>query len=341
MTQERATGGTARVQRTPRLRRDRPVARMVLRRAGSAVVMLLVVSLVVFFLTQALPGDVVRQILGQSATAEQVARLRGELGLDRPLAQQYLHWLGGLLRGDLGTSLTSGTPVTELIASRAAATAVLVAVTAAILLPAALALGTLAARRPGGVVDHVVSGTVTVVLALPEFVVGVLLVLLLATTVLRVLPPTSVVAGGAHVWDDPRLLVLPVLTLVITAAPYLVESVKTAMRDELTSDHVRWARLSGVPEGRVVLRHALRNALGPSLQVAAMTLTYLLGGTVAVEVVFAYPGLGSALVNAVAARDVTVVQGVVMVVATVSLLVYLLVDLLGALLSPRTRGSLR
>ncbi|HEY0217425.1 MAG TPA: ABC transporter permease [Cellulomonas sp.] len=314
---------------------------MVLRRAGSAVVMLLVVSLVVFFLTQALPGDVVRQVLGQSATDAQVARLRAELGLDRPLVQQYLHWLAGLVHGDLGTSLTSKTPVAELIGSRIGATGVLVAVTAVILLPLALLLGTLAARRPGGVVDHVVSGVVTAVLALPEFVVGILLVLLLATTVLHVLPPTSVVAGREAVWQDPRLLVLPVGTLVLTAMPYLVESVKTAMRDELASDHVRWARLSGVPEQRLLLRHALRNAIGPSLQVSAMTLTYLIGGTVAVEVVFAYPGLGSALVSAVGSRDVTVVQGVVMVVATASLLIYLVVDLLGVLLSPRTRGSLR
>ncbi|HEY0188478.1 MAG TPA: ABC transporter permease [Cellulomonas sp.] len=337
MVQEKTAGGATRW----RVRSPGPVMSMVLRRVLSAVVMLIVVSLVVFFLTQALPGDVVRQILGQSATDAQVARLRGELGLDRPLAEQYLSWLGGLLHGDLGTSLTSGTPVAELISSRLGATGVLVAVTAVILLPTALLLGTLAARRPGGALDHVVSGAVTAVLALPEFVVGILLVLLLATTVLQVLPPTSVVVGGAAVWDDPELLVLPVLTLVVTAMPYLVESVKTAMRDELASDHVRWARLSGVPERRLLVRHALRNAIGPSLQVAAMTLTYLIGGTVAVEVVFAYPGLGSALVSAVESRDVTVVQGVVMVVATASLLIYLVVDLLGVLLSPRTRGSLR
>ncbi len=130
---------------------------------------------------------------------------------------------------------------------------------------------------------------------------------------------------------------LPVVTLVITALPYLTESVKTTMRDELASEHVRWARLSGVPERRVVLRHALRSAVAPSVQVSAMTVTYLIGGTVAVETVFAYPGLGSALVSAVANRDIPVVQGIAMIVATASLLVYVLADVIGVLLTPRLR----
>lgn len=310
---------------------------MIGRRLLVGVAMLLTVSLVVFVLTQALPGDVARQILGQTATDTQVARLRAQLGLDRSAPEQYLSWLGGLLRGDLGTSLTSGTSVTSLIAGRAGATGVLVLVTAVLMIPLAFALGTWAARRPGGAVDHVVSGTVHVVLALPEFVVAIALVVLLATNVWRVLPPTSVPPAGSDVWQRPELLVLPVLTLVITAAPYLTESVKTTMRDELASEHVRWARLSGVPERRVVLRHALRSAVAPSVQVSAMTVTYLIGGTVAVETVFAYPGLGSALVSAVANRDIPVVQGIAMMVATASLLVYVLADVIGVLLTPRLR----
>ncbi|WP_214106205.1 ABC transporter permease [Acrocarpospora catenulata] len=335
MLKEKTTRGRARTRREASTGWP---ARLVLRRLITAAAILLVVSLVVFFLTQALPGDVVHQILGQTATDEQIARLRAELGLDRPLVAQYLDWFSGILRLDFGTSLTSGTPVADLVGDRMAATLVLVAVTAAILLPVAFTLGTLAARRPGGVLDHLVSGAATVLLSLPEFVVGILLVLLLATNIWPVLPPTSVVSGNQRVWDDPRLMVLPVLTLVLTAMPYLTESVKTAVRDELASDHIRWARLSGIGERRILLRHALPNAVGPSLQVSAMTLTYLLGGTVTIEVVFAYPGLGSALVSAVADRDVTVVQGIVMVVAALSLLLYLLVDLLGALAAPRSKG---
>lgn len=322
---------------TETTRRHRPLLTMITTRLLVGVLMLATVSLVVFVLTQALPGDVARQVLGQTATAEQIARVRAELGLDRPLPEQYLSWLGGLLHGDLGTSLTSGTPVAELISARLQASAVLVVVTVVLLVPLAVGLGTWAARRAGGVVDHAVSAAVHVVLALPEFVVGILLVVLLATNVWQVLPPTSVPPSGSAVWQHPALLVLPVLTLVVTAAPYLTESVRTTMRDELASEHVRWARLSGIGERRLVRRYALPSALPPAIQVSAMTVTYLIGGTVAVETVFAYPGLGSAIVSAVANRDIPVVQGIAMIVATASLCVYVLADVLGVLLTPRLR----
>ncbi len=310
---------------------------MIVRRLLAAVLMLFVVSLVVFVLTQALPGDVVRQMLGQSATADQVARLRAELGLDQPLIAQYLSWAGDLLHGDLGVSLTSGEQVSTMIGSRLGATASLVVVTFALMVPCAFVLGIAAARRPGGVIDHVVSGAVTVILSLPEFVVGILLIVLLATGAFRILPPTSVIPAGQSLWQHPQLLILPVLTLVVTALPYLTESVKSAMRDELGSEYIRWARLSGIRESRLVIRHALRNALAPSLQVSAMTLTYLLGGTVAIEVVFNYPGIGSALVSAVTDRDVPVVQGIVMIVAAASLVVYVVADLLALIVTPRAR----
>jgi peptide/nickel transport system permease protein len=309
----------------------------ILRRLAYAAAMLLAISVLVFFFTQALPGNVARQLLGQNATAAEVSRLRAHLGLDKPLLSQYAEWIGHLLTLNLGSSLTSGTPVTHLIADRAVNSAVLVGITSAVLIPAVLILGMLAARHPGGIVDSVVSGTVLVVMALPEFIIAVLVVVLLASNVFHILPPTSVINPGASLWSQWNLLVLPSLALVIGSLPYLTESVKTVLREELGSEHITWARLSGVPERRLLWRHAMPNAIGPTLQVAGTTLVYLTGGIVAVENVFAFPGIGEALTAAVANRDIPVVQAIAMLLAAVALAVYLLADVLHLLLSPRLR----
>jgi len=313
----------------------------ILRRLAYAAAMLLAISVLVFFFTQALPGNVARQLLGQNATAAEVSRLRAQLGLDRPLLSQYTEWIGHLLTLNLGSSLTSGTPVTQLIADRAVNSAVLVGITSAVLIPAVLILGMLAARHPGGIVDSVVSGTVLVVMALPEFIIAVLVVVLLASNVFHILPPTSVINPGASLLSQWNLLVLPVLALVIGSLPYLTESVKTVLREELGSEHITWARLSGVPEWRLLWRHAMPNAIGPTLQVAGTTLVYLTGGIVAVENVFAFPGIGEGLTAAVANRDIPVVQAIAMLLAAVALAVYLLADVLHLLLSPRLRTVAR
>ena len=313
----------------------------ILRRLAYAAAMLLAISVLVFFFTQALPGNVARQLLGQNATAAEVSRLRAHLGLDQPLLSQYTEWIGHLLTLNLGSSLTSGTPVTQLIADRAVNSAVLVGITSAVLIPAVLILGMLAARHPGGIVDSVVSGTVLVVMALPEFIIAVLVVVLLASNVFHILPPTSVINPGASLWSQWKLLVLPALALVIGSLPYLTESVKTVLREELGSEHITWARLSGVPERRLLWRHAMPNAIGPTLQVAGTTLVYLTGGIVAVENVFAFPGIGEALTAAVANRDIPVVQAIAMLLAAVALAVYLLADVLHLLLSPRLRTVAR
>ena len=313
----------------------------VLRRLGYAIVMLAAISVIVFFFTQALPGNVARQILGQNATPAEVSRLRALLGINKPLITQYAEWIRHLVTLNLGTSLTSGTSVTHLIADRAVNSAVLVGITAVVLIPSVLVLGVLAARHPGGVVDSIVSGAVLFVLALPEFIIAILIVVVLATNVFHVLPPTSVISTGAGVslWSQWNLFVLPVLALVIGSLPYLTESVKTVMREELGSEHITWARLTGIPEVRLLWRHALPNAIGPTLQVAGTTLVYLTGGIVAVENVFAFPGIGAALTAAVANRDIPVVQAIAMLLAAVALVVYLVADVLHLLLSPRLRTA--
>jgi peptide/nickel transport system permease protein len=304
-----------------------------------AVGMLLLVSTLVFLISQALPGDLPRQILGQAATEEQIARLTAELGLDRPLPVQYLAWLGGLLHGDLGVSLASHTPVAELMGTRMGNTAFMVGAAAVVTIPLAFVLGIVAARRPGGPVDHVVSGAIFTIMALPEFVVGIILVALLATNVARVFPATAALDPRVPPWSQPSLLVLPLATMVITALPHLTESVKATVREELSSEHVRWARLSGIPERTILTQYALPNVVAPSLQVCVQTVGYLIGGTIAIETVFSFPGLGSGLAASVTTRDITTIQSVSVLIAAALICLYSVADVLGAVFTPRARGA--
>lgn len=298
---------------------------------------LLIVSFVVFALTQALPGDIARQILGQNATDAQLSGLRSRLGLDRPFILQYLDWLLGVIRLDFGTSLASGTPVAELLAVRAENTATIVVAALLVALPLAIFLGGVAASRSGRFSDHAISGGMFGILALPEFVVGVILIALLAGPVLRIFPPASILDPRKTALEQPELMVLPCLTMILIALPHLTESVKTLVRDELGSEHVLWARLYGVREPRILTRGVLPNVASPTSQIIATTINFLLGGSVAVETVFGFPGLGSALVAAVANRDIVVVQGIAMGIAAFMVLAFFVADLVGLLTTPKLR----
>jgi peptide/nickel transport system permease protein len=318
-----------------------PIRRLVVGRLLFGAVMLWVVSIVVFFFTQALPGDVVHQILGHNATPQSVAALRAQLGLDRPLTAQYWSWLSHLLRGDPGRSLANPSlTVGGLISGRIGNSALLVALTAVIAFPLSFLIGTTAARHRGGRVDAVLSSAVLVLLALPEFVIAVLVVAVLATSVFRIFPAVSALDPSRPVWDQLRLLILPVLSLVLGALPYLTQMVRATMLDVLDSEYVSWARLNGVPERRVVWRHALKNAAAPSVQVATIILIYLASGIVVVETVFSYPGVGLALVNAVDQRDIPVIQAITMLLAAVTVALYLVSDVIVVLLTPKLRSGL-
>ena len=297
---------------------------------------LLLVSFLVFLLTQALPGDIARQILGQNATEAQIEALRARLGVDQPFIVQYLTWLTGVLRLDFGTSLASGTAVSELLHVRAANTATVVGIALVIVIPLAIALGVLAAGR-SRVLEHGISGTMFTILALPEFVVGIVLIALLAGPVLQLFPPTSILDPRVPAIEQPEMLVLPVITMVLIATPHLTETVKALVRDELGSEHVLWTRLNGVPERRIMARGVLPNIAAPTSQVVATTVNFLLGGTVAVETVFGFPGIGSALVAAVANRDIIVVQAIAIGIATFLVIAFFLADLIGVLTTPKLR----
>jgi peptide/nickel transport system permease protein len=291
----------------------------------------------VFGATQVLPGDAASAILGRSATPEQKELYRKQLGLDKPLPVQYWNWISGVAQGDLGTSVASQLPVTTFISQRAGKSLVLALAALLVLLPVSFAFGVWAGVRRDRPVDHVISVASLALIALPEFVTGTLLVAFIAVT-LKLLPPTSIIESGGAL-SNPKLLVLPVLTLCVTAAPYVIRMVRAGVSEAMSADYVQMARLSGIPERRVVLRHALRNALAPTVQVLALTVQYLIGGIVIVETVFAYPGLGQGLVQAVVARDIPTVQGVAMLLAAIYIVINIAADLVVVLLIPKLRTA--
>lgn len=315
------------------------IGAFIIRRLLLGVLVLVLVSILVFAATQAL-GDPARAILGRDATPASLAALRAELDLDQSVLGQYLSWAGGLLNGDLGNSLAAQQPVTELLGSRLVNSSVLVLCAAVISIPLSIAIGSWAALRREKAFDTVSSSAMLALAALPEFVVAVLLVMLFATTVLQVLPAISPISPGQRPWDVPEGLVLPTATLVLAVAPYVARIMRASMVEVLESDYVEMARLKGLPERTVLIRHALPNAIGPVFQVIAINLAYLAGGVVVIEYVFNYSGIGSALRDAVVNHDIPVVQALAMLIAGVYVLLNLLADVATILVTPRLRTRL-
>jgi len=264
------------------------------------------------------------------------------LGLNKPIAQQYVDWLGGILTGNLGKSLVQGqTAVTELLSRRAANSAILVLVSALLSIPLSLLLGSLTALRRDTKLDVSVSIGSLSLAALPEFVIGIGLILFFGTAVFTWLPAVSRVDPMVPISDQLELFILPALTLTLAVAPYITRILRASMIEVLESEYVTMARLKGLPERLVLYRHALPNAVGPALQVTALNLAWLAGGVVVVEYLFGFPGIGQALVDAVTNRDMPVVQAICLMIATVYVLANLTADVLTILVSPRLRTGLR
>jgi peptide/nickel transport system permease protein len=313
----------------------------VIRRLLLGLIVLIMVSIVVFAATQALPGDPARAILGRSATPQSLAALRLKLHLNQPVFTQYWTWLTGLLRGNLGTSLAAQEPVTTLLRPKLVNSSVLVAVSAIVSIPLSIAIGSWAALKREKIFDTVSSNLLLALAALPEFVVAVVLVLLFATTVFPgLLPAISRIPPGSGPWNYPSALVLPVLTLVIAVAPYVARIMRASMVEVLESDYIEMARLKGLPERTVMIRHALPNALGPVFQVIALNLAYLAGGIVIVEFVFDYTGIGTGLQEAVLNHDLPVVQALAMLIAALYVVLNLLADVATIMVTPRLRTRL-
>jgi peptide/nickel transport system permease protein len=302
-----------------------------------SVFILLAVSVIIFVATLLLPGDPAQAVLGQQATPERLEALRARMGLDQPVLAQYFSWLGGMFTGDFGYSAAADVPVGELLSDRIGASVVLMLLAALVSVPLGIALGTYQAIRRGKTSDHVVTNSSLVFAAMPDFVIGVLLVTLFATSVFQVLPSVTMTQPGEPVWANPAQLVLPVITLALVVTPYVARMMRATLVEVLDSGYVEMARLKGVPERLVILRHAVPHAIGPVAQVVAIQLAWLAGGVVVVEFLFRYPGIGQALVDAVTNRDVQVVQALTLLVAAVYIVVNLLADLVGILTNPKLR----
>ncbi len=310
------------------------------RRLAGGAAAVAAISVIVFVATQALPSDPARAVLGPEAPEASVRTLQRQLGLDQPLPVQYLTWAGRLLRGDLGVSLDSHVAVSQLVAARAGNSLTLLGGVLALLVPLSLVAGVWLARHRDSWLERKILSLLIALKAVPQFALGIGLVMLFATSVWRVLPAVSLLEPDRAPWRQPRFLLLPMATLLLAGLPYLIRLVRAAMIEALASEYALAARLRGVPERRLLWRHALPNALIPAIQGLALTLSVLLGGTLVVEVVFAYPGIGSALNAAIEMRDLPVVQALVLLIAACVVLINLCADLLAVLLTPRLRTAL-
>jgi peptide/nickel transport system permease protein len=315
------------------------MSKFIARRVALGLLTLLLVSVVVFAATQALPSNAAQAILGRNATPARLAALTKQLHLNESVVTQYVHWLGDVLRGNFGISAATQQPVSQLLSGRILDSAFLVAVAAVIALPLSILLGVIMAVRRDRPTDHALSMTTLALAALPEFVIGIGLVLLFATNLSHVFPAVSLIPPGEHAWQVPNAVVLPAATLVLAVTPYISRIMRGSMIEVLESDYVTMARLKGLSNRTVIWRHAVPNAIVPAIQVSALQLAYMAGGIVVVEYVFTYPGIGGALVDAVGNRDVPVVQALTVIIAAVYVVVNLIADVATILVTPRLRTA--
>ncbi|WP_194396334.1 ABC transporter permease [Microbacterium atlanticum] len=334
------------VERPPTSRfrafRRHPVVRFLVTRVLAGLGTLVIVSFVIYAATRALPGDAVEIILGRNATPELVAELRSRLGLDQSLLEGWWNWFTAALAGDLGVStaaLAQGNTVyvADQIAGPLTNSLILAVTTLVILIPLCLALGTWMGLRAGRLGDRVASQTMLVLGSLPEFVLGTFLIAIFFAW-LHVLPPLAMV-GPAGPLADPSALILPILTLLGVLVAFVARQIRAGVIESLRQEYVTMARLSGIREGRVVRAYALRNSLAPGVQAIAQSMQYLVGGIIVVEALFAYPGIGQTLVNAISLRDIALVQAIALILAATYIIINILADLLVMLLVPTLRTA--
>jgi peptide/nickel transport system permease protein len=309
-----------------------------MRRIAQMVPVLLLVSLIVFSLLHLIPGDPALAMLGDQATPQAVAALHAKLGLDQPLPVQYFHWLGALVRGDLGRSIGSNQPVSEAIAQHLPVTLELAILSVAISLLIAIPAGIIAATKRNSRLDAMLTSFSMLGISLPHFFMAILLIFVFALH-LRWLPPL----GFKPILDDPadnlRRMIMPAITLGTGLSAIVMRMTRSSLLEVLEKDYIRTARAKGLSEMKTIRRHALKNALIPVVTIVGLQIGALLGGTIITETIFALPGIGRLLIDAIFQRDYPLVQGVVLFAALAFLLTNLLVDLEYAYLDPRIRYS--
>ena len=310
------------------------IVKMVIQRLALGLLTLFVVSLLIFFAVEALPGDLAEEILGQAATPDTVAAFRRELGLDLPPHVRYFEWLGGILTGDMGKSLANQREISELIGVRLWNTLFLAVIAAVISVPLALFLGVLAALYRNTLYDRFVNVFTLSSISTPEFFVAYILILFLAVN-WGWFPSISNISPDLGFWEQVYRSLLPALTLTLVVVAHMMRMTRAAIINLLASPYIEMATLKGIKRSRIIMHHALPNALAPIINVVVLNLAYLIVGVVIVEVVFVYPGLGQLLVDSVSKRDLPVVQACSLIFAMTYVLLNLLADVLSILSNPR------
>ncbi|WCP15504.1 MULTISPECIES: ABC transporter permease [Sphingobium] len=308
------------------------------KRFASSLLTLLLVSVTIFVIAQLLPGDAAQEALGQSATAEQVAALRHEMGLDRPAYVRYASWLTGMVSGDPGQSMVANMPVAGVIAERLPNSLLLAALTALVAVPVALTIGIGSAMNRGGRIDRALNIATLSMVAVPEFLVATIAVLIFSVK-LRWLPSIALASEEMGWGDYLRGVAMPILTLSVVVIAQMARMTRAAVIDQMDRPYVEMAVLKGVAPVQVVLKHIMPNAIAPIVNAMALSLSYLLGGAVIVETIFNYPGLASLMVNAVTSRDMPLLQACAMIFCAAYLLLMLIADVTAILANPRLRAQ--
>ncbi|MFC7066311.1 ABC transporter permease [Brucella rhizosphaerae] len=309
---------------------------LILKRVGLGALTLLLVSVLIFAGTQILPGDVASAILGQNATPEALATLRASLGLDQPLLVRYFSWLAGFVTGDLGTSLANQQPVADLLWPRFWNTMALAAFAAVISVPIAIILGLVTAVKRGGLFDRIVNIVALAFVSLPEYFLGLLLILFLSIR-FNLLPSLADTYEGMTFLEWVQATALPALTLVLVTVAQMMRMTRTAVLSVMDQAYVETAYLKGLRTKRVITRHALPNAAAPIVNVVAFNVAYLITGVVLVEAVFNYNGLGRFMVDAVSKRDLPLVQAAALVFGAAYVILNIIADVAAIALNPRLR----
>ena len=297
---------------------------------------LLGASLLIFIGTQILPGDVAEAILGRSATPQAVANLREELGLDSPAHLRYINWLGGVLSGDLGNSLTGGQPISDMLGNRLQNTFFLASLAAIFAVPVAVTLGLIAARFHNRIPDHILSYSTLAAISLPEFFIAYVFILWFAVQ-LNWLPSIASIRPDMSLLDRVTVALLPALTLTLVVLAHMMRMTRAAVLNVMSAPYIETARLKGVRPLLIIFRHAFPNAIAPVVNVIVLNLAYLVVGVVVVEVIFVYPGLGQLMVDHVSKRDVPVVQACGLIFAATYILLNLIADLVAVVSDPKLR----
>lgn len=311
---------------------------MLLTRIGLALITLIAVSIVVFSATQFLPGDPARAALGAHADPTAVQALRQEFGLDRSPAAQYVSWIAGAVKGDLGKSIPSGKPVWGMIEPKIVNTVILTSAALSLLIPLSFLLGMIAAIYKDRLPDHLISIPTIVAVALPEFVIGTILIVIFAAWI-HAVPPVSLLNDREPLWSQIDLFVLPILTLLATTLAQVVRMVRAVTLEVLSTEYIYMVRLRGISPLRVILKHVLPNVVSPTIQTIALNAAWLAGGVVVTETVFQLPGIGSALSEAVINRDIPTVLAITLVITTAYVLINLTSEALIMFLNPKLRSG--